>query len=146
VERAVQNQAEGCNCCQAVIAAYGPGLGFDRQASLNVAMAFGGGIAHTGKTCGAATGALMVLGLHVAKANLSLGDAKTKANRIGSEFLSRFRKRTGYTDCADFLGCHIGSIEGMKRIHDKNLLKTVCPKIIRAAAEILEEMLKTPVR
>ena len=146
VERAVTNQAEGCNCCQSIIAAYGPGLGLDRRQACDVALAFGGGIAHTGRTCGAATGALMALGLHVAKAGLPLAEAKVKAYKIGAEFLEKFRARTGYTDCADLLGERIDTPEGMKAVREKNLLRTVCPRIIRAAAEILEEMLKTPVR
>ena len=52
----------GCACSQAILAIYGVSFGIDRQTALKVAAGFAGGM-RMGATCGAATGAIMVLGL-----------------------------------------------------------------------------------
>jgi C_GCAxxG_C_C family probable redox protein len=142
IERAVACFKEGFNCSQSVIATYGPEFGLDRRSAADVALAFGGGIAHTGQTCGAATGALMVIGLAVARKGLPLPEAKKKAYALGGEFLARFRALLGSTDCLTLIGCRLDTPEGMKQAVEKGLFRTVCPKLIRAAAEILEELLK----
>ncbi|MBI4710518.1 MAG: C_GCAxxG_C_C family protein, partial [Nitrospirae bacterium] len=43
--------------------AYGDKLRFDKETVLKIASPFGGGIGRMGETCGAVTGALMVIGL-----------------------------------------------------------------------------------
>jgi C_GCAxxG_C_C family probable redox protein len=60
VEIAVASFKAGLGCSQAVLSAFGPGLGLDRPTALRVAAAFGGGMARMGQTCGAVSGALMV--------------------------------------------------------------------------------------
>ena len=57
--------SEGFSCSQSVLAAFAPELGLDADAALRVSAAFGGGMGRTGGTCGAVTGALMVLGLQI---------------------------------------------------------------------------------
>ena len=51
------------NCAQTVITTFCEELGLDRAIALQVANGFGGGMGRTGRTCGAVTGAYMVLGL-----------------------------------------------------------------------------------
>lgn len=63
VERAVSSFKEGFSCSQALLSTYGPEPGVDRRTALRVSGAFGGGICRMGETCGAVTGALMVVGL-----------------------------------------------------------------------------------
>jgi C_GCAxxG_C_C family probable redox protein len=53
----------GFNCAQAILSTYGQPYGLDRGASLRVALGFGAGMGRLGETCGALTGAFMVLGL-----------------------------------------------------------------------------------
>ena len=65
-EVAVDCFEEGFNCSQAVVSAFAPELGLDRETALRVAAAFGGGMGRTGETCGAVSGALMVIGMQLA--------------------------------------------------------------------------------
>lgn len=51
------------NCAQAILSTYCEAFGLERNLALRLAQGFGGGMAHMGKTCGAVTGAYMVLGL-----------------------------------------------------------------------------------
>src|SRR5512137_215585 len=63
IEEVVKTHAEGFSCAQALLAVYGPELGMDRQTALKVAGGFGGGMGRMAGTCGAVTGAYMVIGL-----------------------------------------------------------------------------------
>ena len=51
------------NCAQSVLSVFCQEFKLDRNQALRIAMGFGGGMGRTGKTCGAVTGAYMVLGL-----------------------------------------------------------------------------------
>ncbi len=72
------------------------------------------------------------------------GDEKSKEKTyaITNEFAIRFKARNGSINCKELLGCDIGTAEGMKYAKEHNLTTTLCPKYVRDAAEIVEEMLK----
>ena len=62
LERAVELRAESYNCAQAVIAAVANDVGITEEAAFGFAGGFGGGL-RLGEVCGAATGAVMAIGL-----------------------------------------------------------------------------------
>ena len=81
-DEAVKRLMETFNCAQAILSTYGPELGLDREHSLKVAAAFGGGIAGMGETCGVVSGALMAIGLAYGKTRADdrgAGEATQKA-------------------------------------------------------------------
>lgn len=51
------------NCAQSIFGTYASKYGLDQDTALKIATGFGGGMGHSGRTCGAVTGAYMVLGL-----------------------------------------------------------------------------------
>jgi hypothetical protein len=69
---------EGFNCSQSVLSPFAPTLGLDRETALRVAAPFGGGMGRTGETCGAASGALIAIGLRYAQPSADDKDAKEK--------------------------------------------------------------------
>ena len=75
-EQAVNNFREGSNCSQAVISVYAEQLGLSRKTALKIAQGFGGGMGRMTKTCGAVTGAFMVLGLKYGNADIHDKEAK----------------------------------------------------------------------
>jgi C_GCAxxG_C_C family probable redox protein len=89
------------------------------------------------ETCGAVTGALMILGLRFGSDDAA---AKADVYPMITEFQSRFESRCESVACRDLLGCDISTPEGMEHATGKNLFKTICPKMVETAAEILEEM------
>jgi C_GCAxxG_C_C family probable redox protein len=139
VQEAVSTFQEGFNCSQAIVRTYGPQYGLSQLDSLRVSCGFGGGM-RRGDTCGAVTGALMVLGLRYGPKDVSDTTAKNDVYPRVTEFRSRFESRSGYINCRDLLGCDISTEEGMKKAEENNLFETVCPKMVQTAAEILEEM------
>jgi C_GCAxxG_C_C family probable redox protein len=141
-EQALARFREGFNCAQALVSTYSEDFGVDRLAALRIAGPFGGGIAHKGETCGAVTGALMVLGLRYG--NEAAGDERSRdeAYSQAGEFLRRFESRNRTVICRELLDCDIGTPEGMKLARETKLFYKVCPKYVRDAVEIIEEMLR----
>lgn len=140
VEQAVSSFKQGCNCAQAVFATYAEQLGFDRGKALKIACGFGGGM-RMGETCGAVTGAFMVIGLKYASGDPQDKDAKQKAYELVQKFTREFRTRNGSVVCKELLGCDVSTPEGAKIATEKGLFRSFCPKMVQDAAEILEEML-----
>jgi C_GCAxxG_C_C family probable redox protein len=141
VELAAATFGEGFNCSQAVLSAFAPDLGLDCEMALRVAGAFGAGIARMGQTCGAVSGALMVLGLKYSQTQAEDKPAKERLYAIAREFMARFEARNGSILCRELLGYDISSPEGMQLIKDKGLFTSLCPRLVSNAVEIVEQLL-----
>ena len=139
VARAAQLFREGCACSQAILVVYGTPLGLPHEQAMQIGAGFAGGM-RLGETCGAVTGAFMVLGLRHCSADCDKPAGRTKVYGRVLEFADRFKKRNGSLVCRDLLGCDISTAEGMKEAEEQNLFKTICVKMVEDAAEILEEM------
>ena len=138
VETAVARFEEGCSCAQAVFSAYAEGLGLDRQTAMKLSAGFGGGMGRMAQTCGAVTGAFLVLGL---KHGGEDHDAREKTYQMVREFAARFTARHGWLLCKDLMGCDISTPEGLQAFKDQKLRSGVCTGLVRDAAEILEGLL-----
>ncbi|HOW43169.1 MAG TPA: C-GCAxxG-C-C family protein [Candidatus Omnitrophota bacterium] len=137
VDDAVFCFKEGFSCSQAILSAYGKELGIDNKTALKIASAFGGGMARMGETCGAVTGAFMVIGLKYAVDK----NSKDKVYAVVKEFVDGFKARNRSIVCKELLGYDMSTPEGMNAIKEKKLVGTICPKLVKDAAEILEQIL-----
>ena len=142
VELAVSCFKEGYTCSQALLSAYSAKFGLDRETALRIADGFGGGMGSMGETCGAVTGAFMVIGLKHGRTVVEDRDAHRKTNSLVNDFMRLFKHRNGSIVCRELLGCDISTPEGLNSAREKKLFTTVCPKYIQDAAEIVEELLK----
>jgi C_GCAxxG_C_C family probable redox protein len=133
---------ESFNCAQSVLATCGPELGLGRETALRVAGGFGGGMGRLGEVCGAVTGAFMVIGLKHGKSHPEDDESETKikAYALVHEFADRFRAHNGSILCRELLGCDIGTPTGRAQASEKGLFSNLCPKLVRDAVEILEQM------
>ena len=141
IDHAVSCFKEGFSCSQAILSTYGKQFGLDRETALKIATGFGGGMARMGKTCGAVTGAFMVIGLKNGKINFDDEIAKETTYSLVREFVSRFTILNGSIECNKLLGFDINTPEGRQLANEKNLFTTLCPKLVQNAAEILEQIL-----
>jgi C_GCAxxG_C_C family probable redox protein len=139
VESALSRFAEGYNCCQAVLSAYAEQFGLDNQTALKIAAGFGGGMGRMAETCGAVTGAFMVLGLQCGQA-LPEREAKEAIYCRIREYAQQFRARQGSLLCRELLECDISLPEVAQRARELELFSKTCPQFVRDACEILEEM------
>ena len=131
---------EGCNCAQSVFATLAPSQGVSPEVALRIAGPFGGGIARTGATCGAVTGALMALGLAAGPFDPKDKDAKGRLYAVARDFMTRFQARHPSLVCRDLIGCDLSTPEGQTQFRDRNLHTAVCLPLVRSAVEIVGEM------
>jgi C_GCAxxG_C_C family probable redox protein len=132
---------EGFSCSQAVFAVYAVEMGMDRDTALKISQSFGGGMGHMGQTCGAVTGAFMVIGLKYGRTRADDDEAKVKTYSLVKEFTEKFKARNGTIICRELLGYNIGTPEGERIAKNEKLFSTVCPGFVQDAVEILEELL-----
>jgi C_GCAxxG_C_C family probable redox protein len=124
-----------------MLSLYGERFGLDRETAYRVTGAFGSGMG-MGETCGAVAGALMVIGLkHTRVEGMDLF-SKEETYDIAAEFIERFKERNNTIVCRELLGCDVTTTEGLREARKEKHFKKRCPKYVRDAAEILEEMLR----
>ena len=136
---AVDTFRDGINCTQAILSAWASRHGLDRDTAMKLGGAFGSGM-NMGETCGAVTGALMVIGLRHAKVSKAGFLSRDRTERETLEFIERFKARNGTVSCKELLGCDLGTPEGRAAARRDRSFKTRCPHFVRDAGEILEEM------
>ena len=141
VEKAVDCFKAGFFCSQAVVAPYAESLGLNRETALKIAESFGVGIGGTAETCGAVTGALMVIGLKYGRVKADDKETKEKNRALVKEFLKKFKNRHHSLKCKALLKVDISTAKGMEAAEEKSLFDTRCPEFVRSAAEILEQLL-----
>ncbi|HBM99450.1 MAG TPA: hypothetical protein DD413_08495 [Ruminococcus sp.] len=138
VDKAEEYFCNNFNCSQAVFTSFATELGLDEKLALKISTQFGGG-ARKGEMCGAVSGALMVLGLKYGHCHAEDMEEKGKAYQIAENFMNQFIEKQGTVVCRELLGYDISKTEDMERIKELNLFKTICPKMIRCATELVEQ-------
>ncbi len=141
VECSEQCFLSGFNCAQAVFSTYSGELGLDPELALKIAGSFGGGMGLIGETCGAVTGAIMLIGLKYGKVRVDDTAAKEKTYALVQEYKRQFVELNGSVRCKELLGYDIRIPEEMITAGEKNLFKTLCPKLVKDSAEIVEKLL-----
>jgi C_GCAxxG_C_C family probable redox protein len=142
VENAVQCFNNGFNCSQAIFSTYSEQLGLEKETALKIACPFGSGMGRMGETCGAVTGAYMLIGLKYGKYLPEDNEAKEKSFQLLKEFTDKFNEIHGSIICRDLLKYDMRTEEGLTYIKEHGLWDSLCPIFIRDAAQIIEEMLE----
>ena len=95
---AVEKKRCGLNCAQAVLFTYADIAGIDEETAIRLAAPFGAGMGNMEGTCGAITGAGLVLGL---------SGASTRQMR---QIMNKFQERNGATQCKLLKGVGTGKV------------------------------------
>lgn len=141
-DSAVQCFTSGFNCSQAVFSTYCSELGLDEEMALRIARGFGAGMGFIGETCGAVTGAFMLIGLKYGKVYAEDNDAKEKTYSLVQEFTRRFKAINNSVKCKELLAYDISIPEEMNIVLEKQLFSTICPKLVKDSSEIIEDLLE----
>lgn len=141
-KRAVEVFSDGLNCSQAITSSFGHDMGLDEKLAIAIGLPFGGGMGRSGRTCGAVTGALMILGLHCAAMDACDADRTQATHAMARDFIGRFVAQNKASDCRALLGCYISTTEERQQAADKDLFTTICPGLVRSAATILQSMIE----
>lgn len=142
IEKVVSRFKDKFNCAQSILSSYSTQYGLDNDTALKLATGFGGGIAKFGRTCGAVSGAIMVIGL---KYGMGLNDGtemREKTYQVIRKFSDQFQEINGSVICRELLlGCDINTPEGMDYYNQNEFFEKKCLQYVKNVAEILEEIL-----
>jgi len=142
IDKVLSFFSHGHNCSQAILKTYGPEYSIDEDLAYKIASTLGGGIAKTGNTCGAVTGALMVIGLRYRNSDIDDQENKDLTYEIGKKFIDKFESVNETIKCKELLGCDISTSEGYEKATSNNVFNDLCPKFVKDSAEILNTILK----
>lgn len=133
----VDEQFSKFNCAQTVFSLFASELGIDEKTALKIASGFGGGMANA-ETCGAVTGAYMVIGL---KHGHDVSDPAKKANtrELIQKFNKKFKEKHDSLICKNLTGFDISTAEGAEAASANGVFEIKCPKFIKTACNLLEE-------
>lgn len=139
-EQAAQLFRGGLNCSQAILTVFGASCGVDREQAKRLGRPLGGGLCRMGKSCGAVTGALLVLGL--AQGNPEdEAKARNDLTLAGRELIRRFAERHGSIVCRELLQADMSTEAGARKIKEEELVMRHCPAFVQDAAEMLHDLL-----
>lgn len=140
-EEGVKLFKEGWSCSQAVLSVFSKDFGLEPEKAFKISQAFGGGMARTGETCGAVTGALMVVGLKYGRTRPKDEDAKEKTYSLVLDFFKTFKAHHGSLICRELIGTDMSTPDGHRKASESGVFETLCPKFVADAVEILERIL-----
>lgn len=132
----VDEQFSKFNCAQTVFSLFAPELGIDEKTALKIASGFGGGM-NCAETCGAVTGAYMVIGLKHGHSTPN-PDEKANTKMLVKRFNEKFKEEHGSLICRQLTGFDISTPEGSAAAGKARVFETHCPAFIKTSCHILE--------
>ena len=143
-DKAAELFASGFNCSESVLLTLTKE--FKKPTNLiipSIATGFGAGIARTGSTCGALTGATMTIGLIVGRNKPDDEEKRDTVYEMASRMIMEFEKEFGTSLCKDLMKCDLRTHEGYEKFKSQKIRETVCPKFVRWAANYTTRLMKT---
>lgn len=140
IDAALSRFGDDHNCAQSVLFTFLEHKGLAFKEAVHFAAGLGGGIGLQGRTCGAATGGVLAIGLLMGQTISNLGDSKNETYRVAMRFLKRFRKEFSSQMCNDLVGLDMADPQQLQSALDKGHFKQTCPKFVEGAIKILLEM------
>lgn len=129
------------NCAQSVITTFAKDLHLDYEVAKNISCGFGGGMGRLQQTCGAVTGAFMVLGLYNSQKYASNNDAKNNTYSMIHTYKDRFLSLHNSLTCKDLINCDLNTEEGQVYFKKNNLKANVCEKCITDSVKIVTDLM-----
>ncbi len=127
---------QGIDCSQVVAGAFAKELEMDKELLWKVSSCFGGGM-QCAETCGAVTGALMVLGMKYGHSKEGDVLQKEMMKQKTAKFKRMFAEKYPSCICRDLLGHDISRKEELEKVMEKGLFLQFCPKVVEDTIEIL---------
>lgn len=141
-EKALKFYSQGFNCAQSVIASFADVLELDEEKAVRIASGFGGGMGRTQETCGAATGAYMVIGFMRGKLHNGTEVSNEESTQLVQEFSKRFNAMHKSTNCRVLIKFDLNSEKEREEAKKEDVFNTKCTSFVATAVEILEDILK----
>jgi C_GCAxxG_C_C family probable redox protein len=107
---------------------------------MRIASGFGGGM-RMGRTCGAISGGIMVLGLAYGFDQIGDEAGKQKIEEIVGSYVRNMQAILGTCDCNELLGIDVTQPQIRKQAKADGLFREKCPGFIEAVINELERLL-----
>lgn len=124
-------------CAESVLLTLEEAFGLDDDADGAAALALNGGIAYSGATCGAITGAAVALGRLAASRVPDRPRAKRVARELTAATLDAFEARFGASDCRTLTGVDLRAPGGHDAFIAAGTWRTSCLKGLRFVVDRL---------
>ncbi|MDZ4121855.1 MAG: C-GCAxxG-C-C family protein, partial [Candidatus Cloacimonadaceae bacterium] len=131
----------GCNCAQSVLIQFCEEYGLPVETAQKLASGFGGGMCH-GRTCGALSGAIMVLGLAQGFSGTEASpETKQNFRILVQSLVDEFHSLHGDTDCTPLLGMDLNLPGNRDLARELNLPEERCAQYIQSSILIVKTLL-----
>ncbi len=131
---------QGIDCSQVVTGQFAKQMQMNQDQARKVSACFGGGMM-CGETCGAVTGALMVIGMVYGHSREGDQEQKNVMAEKTAQFRKMFLEKYPSSMCREILGHDISKPGEMEKVMEKGLLFDLCPEVVENTIEILEKIL-----
>lgn len=131
----------GLNCSQAIVAVFSEEHGFPAETALKIAYPFGRGMGGCGHTCGALTGAMMVIGMKYGTASQNETDKMKLAREKTRRLIEIFESEHGTTLCNDLTSFDQRKLNGPELMAMLPHFHNTCRKFLETVVTFLEEEL-----
>ena len=138
---AIHSFKEGQNCAQSVLTIYADLLGFNKNQALSLSSGFGAGMGRLQETCGAVTGAFMVIGLYNSKKHKDNASLKEASMNMIRKFEQDFKLANGTTSCKALINCDLNTEAGQTYYKENNLAETICEKCISNSITLINKLI-----
>lgn len=133
---------EGHTCSQAVLTSFSHHYNLPEELALKLACSFGGGMGRQGMTCGAVTGALMVLGLDAGRVDPDDEEARERNDDLVQDFFARFQDKYKTLNCNELTGVQMSCPDARAQAKEDGSFERVCPGVVGFAADLVTELLE----
>ncbi|WP_024857064.1 C-GCAxxG-C-C family protein [Ruminococcus albus] len=142
-EKAVSLFTQGCNCAQAVFAAFSDVTGMDEELAKRLSSSFGGGMGRMREVCGTCSAMFMVAGILYGEGTEQDDKLKAEHYKRIQYLADEFRKEHDTIICRDLLkGLAVTSEPTPEKRTEQYYKVRPCAKFVKTAAEILERYLE----
>ncbi len=131
---------QGIDCSQVVTGYFSEQMQMSQDQARKVSACFGGGMM-CGETCGAVTGAFMVIGMLYGHSREGDQVQKDIMSEKAVQFKKMFLEKYPSSMCRELLGYDISKEGEMEKILEKGLLFDFCPEVVENTIKILEKIL-----
>jgi C_GCAxxG_C_C family probable redox protein len=140
-DKAAESFLSGFNCAQAVSATYAEEAGINREEMLKISCGLGAGMGRRQETCGAVTGAFLLIGCRHGNINPLDRNSVDKTYQLVRQFADRFAAKHGSISCKELLGCNLLTPEGQQYFKEHGFRESKCARYVHDSSEIIEDLL-----
>jgi len=134
--------SEGRTCGESLLLAGCQALALESELVPDIALGVAGGVGLRGKTCGAVTGAAIMLGVVVGRREDDYLKKLTRTMAAAGALCQEFESTFGSTECRKLCGLDLTTPEGIAAL-EAGVKAKVCRRFVEAAARLLARHMPT---